>query len=267
MPHSSNDGGLFEAQFDAVRDIAGAHEASKTLIVASTPRSGSHMLGHLMAETGAMGVPYEYGNPRNMPRWRKITGTGSVEDTLGAIMARRTTPNGVFAIKLHYAHLAPCGGLDRLLELFPDPRVIHIHRADLLRQAISLSRARQTDVWIDGMAGNGRRAVYDRAGIEEGLRQLALYNAEWRLDLAERKIPFMAVEFDRVRKEPGGVIREIAAFADIDLDPARIPEKLATKAQSEGGGTGEMIRRLAAEERVRSRAPLYRRALRRLRGR
>lgn len=254
----------YQAQFDPARDIADAPAATKTLIIASTPRSGSHMLGHLMAATGAMGVPYEYGNPRNMPRWREILSTSGAEDTLAAIMARRTTPNGVFAIKLHHAHLAPCGGLDRLLELLPDPRVIHVHRADLLRQAISLSTAQQTDIWIDGMEGNGETAVYDHAGIEEALKRLALFNAQWRMDLAERGIPFLALEFDRIRRDPAGAIREIAEFADIALDPAHIPTGLATRAQSEGGGTAEMIRRFAADERKAARPTLYRRALRRI---
>ena len=61
---------VYEEQFDAALDTGGV--PARTLIIASTPRSGSHMLGHSMIETGVMGRPFEYVAPRNLARWKEM---------------------------------------------------------------------------------------------------------------------------------------------------------------------------------------------------
>lgn len=208
---------LYEAQFSETFDIDGGPAApSKTIIIASTPRSGSHMLGHSMTKTNAMGAPFEYCNSANLQQWRKILGVEDVRDVLRAIMARRTSPNGVFAIKLHHDHLAVLGGLDGAMDFFPNPHFVQICRGNLLKQAISMSVAQQTGVWISEQAGNGRKAVYSQPQITRNLRYLASQVAKWQAELAARGLPVLTVEFNQVATDVSAVLARLATHCGID---------------------------------------------------
>ena len=238
---------LYEAQFSPELDAAERRDTLKTVIIASTPRCGSHMLGHSMMATEALGAPYEYCNPVNLSRWKELLGTRSAEETLRELMAHRTSANGVFSIKLHYDHLSELGGLDSALALFPDPHVVHIYRADILRQAISYSAALQTGEWIDGMPGNGRTAEYNHSEIAECLQRVATHNALWRLELKERGLPFMDVEFAVLLADTPGILHRIAALVDVTLDPGSLVETPPTKPQSDAGKSAALLRRFAAD--------------------
>ena len=68
-----------------------------------------------------------------------------------------TTPNGVFAAKLMWDHVERLTALGPLDELFDRPRYVWVRRGDVVRQAVSLWRAMQTQSWrddsTDGAAG------------------------------------------------------------------------------------------------------------------
>jgi LPS sulfotransferase NodH len=207
---------LYEAQFSEALDRPESPAASKTIIIASTGRSGSHMLGHAMTETGAMGVPLEYCNELNLNRWRAMTGKQSVQDVLRAIMARRTTSNGVFAIKLHHGHLKALGGLRGALDFFPDPHIVQICRANILKQAISRTVAQQTGAWIDEMEGNGARPIYNRDLVLRNIEMLALNIAHWERDMRACQTRSLMIEYTQAIADTPDVLRRIAAFCGIE---------------------------------------------------
>lgn len=219
---------LYEDQFSETLNVSGV--PTRTLVIASTPRSGSHMLGHSMIETGAMGRPFEYCNPANLKRWQNMFGTKGLRDTLQRLMEARTTPNGVFAIKLHLNHFNSLGGLEAIDEIFPAPKVIRILRGNILKQAVSITMAQQTGVWISGQRSNGLKPRYSYGKIRHNLSGLAMDNAMWDETLAGREV--LTVEFTQVASDTGRVLRDIAEFAGIDLDPGSLPERPPTKAQA-----------------------------------
>ncbi|TIX50423.1 Stf0 family sulfotransferase [Alteraurantiacibacter aquimixticola] len=207
---------LYQQQFDAKEDVDdGLATPTKTLIIASTPRTGGHMLGHSMAATGAMGVPYEYCQPGNFAHWRELTGKQEPADVLRAIMARRTSRNGVFSIKLHYDQMAVLGGPEALFELFPDPHFLHICRANILKQAISMAVARQTGMWISGQEGNAVEPRYSYNSIRSSLDHIAFQTAAWEDFFAARDILPLRVEFNQVAFSLPDTLMRIASFADI----------------------------------------------------
>ncbi|WP_158585685.1 Stf0 family sulfotransferase [Pseudooceanicola sediminis] len=224
----------YEDQFSPEYDIADAPAPERTIIIASTPRSGSHMLGHAMTATDAMGRPFEYSPPQNAEEWQRRLGQPDMKSALREIMKRRTTRNGVFAAKLHYEHLSLFGGLQAALDFFPNPVVVRVVRADLLRQAISLCVARQTGVWISSMTGNGKTPVYDYEAIRAEVERVALHNALWDSELAAAGVPALTVEFEASRTDTANVLRRIADFAGIDLAEAAIPDQPRTRKQSGG---------------------------------
>ena len=251
---------VYEEQFDAALDTGGV--PARTLIIASTPRSGSHMLGHSMIETGVMGRPFEYVAPRNLARWKEMLGTSDVWETLREIMKRRTTPNGVFAIKLHREHVFPLGGIEKIEAFFPNPVYLRILRGNLLSQAISMSAALQDDVWISGMQGNGKTAIYDRRLIRQTLERLAVDNAVWDKLLAGR--PAMTVEYSEVVRDLQGTLRRISAFTGLPIPPEAMPEQPPTRPQATSR-SDEWLERYRREWQPSRRVQLLQRALRELR--
>jgi LPS sulfotransferase NodH len=91
-------------QFGAAYDLAPYDGWPATYLIASTPRSGSHYLGHLLFETGLFGSPLEYLHPAHLATWQDRLGTRDVASTLRALFRRRTSASGWFGIKAHWSH-------------------------------------------------------------------------------------------------------------------------------------------------------------------
>ncbi|QQL45467.1 Stf0 family sulfotransferase [Sulfuriroseicoccus oceanibius] len=222
---------LYTDQFSSNHDTPGNAPPTKTLVIASTGRSGSHMLGHALHRTGAFGYPLEYANPTNFTEWERRFDTSGVEDTLHEIQNRRTAPNGVFGIKLHYSHVRHHGGIRRIERLLPNAHYVILTRKDLVRQAVSLAVARQTGVWISGMEARNSNPTYDFDQINHCLRELVLDNASWRYTLEAAALPYIEVSFDEVKNDLVDVVGRIAKFAGIDVDASSLTNEHATKKQ------------------------------------
>jgi len=238
-------GGLYMDQFSSRFDFEGSPEPTNFVIIASTPRSGSHMLGHSLIEAGAFGVPFEYCNERNLREWQRRLGTSGLEATINALKRRRTTPNGVFSVKLHYRHLAQFGSFRLLLEVFPGAKFVRIERSDLLKQAISYSVARRTGVWIEGQQGNGATPRYSYEAVDRCLRELAQDNASWSYDLAKHGCPVLHLDFAEVGLDIPGTIAKLAAFCGVT--PDRIPDRPPTRRQSTDERTAKWASAYLAE--------------------
>ncbi|GMN14954.1 Stf0 family sulfotransferase [Altererythrobacter sp. MTPC7] len=203
----------------------------RTLLIASTGRCGSHMLGRAMHATGRFGFPLEYCHPANLRIWGKKFGETEPVAILRKIIEHRTSPNGVFGLKMHFSHLRAFPNRKQLFEALGDVRVVHLLREDLAGQAVSNAIATQTGVWLSGMMGTGREPQYDEALILRSMRQIAADNAGWREFLGRAAIPSVLMTFSRVSADLPSAIREIAEFADIDISGVDIRSSPATRKQ------------------------------------
>lgn len=255
---------LYESQFLEVHDQVVPQGKIRTLLIASTPRCGSHMIGHAMAKTGCLGVPYEYCNPANMARWMRRLETDTPDATLRALIARRTTGNGIFGIKAHYEHGAVFGTTDALVEALPNPCVVHLRRADVLRQAISFAVARQTGVWIDRQEATSSDANYDRDLIADCLDEIAVQNALWTSLFARHRIKPLEITYEDAVRNISKAVTSTAIFAGAITPDQQLTVEAATKPQSLGSRTEEWVARYSAERRsLAPKAPLFRRIGRR----
>jgi LPS sulfotransferase NodH len=158
-------------------------------VLAAAPRSGSNMLVRTLWHTGRAGFADGYLTDTHVldyfERWGFDTAdpAGLVKGYIAKLMTCRTSPNGVFGIKVHGEHLQ---GLEvDLDELLMSPRYIWLRRRDRLRQAISYVLARQTGVWIvDGIYLSTSRALsepqYDYAEIRRHLQHLDGETRVWQ---------------------------------------------------------------------------------------
>lgn len=190
------------------------------------------MLGHALHESQAFGFRLKYANKNNLKEWRNILGTDDFESTIKGIMSRRTSPNGVFGIKVHHYHLKAFGSFSSLLHLLPDPYFVFISRQDVVSQAVSMAIAEQTGNWITGQVTNPKLPVYNFDQINFAMRRIIKQNAAWKYTLAGNGCRYLEVSFEKLRLDTRSAIQEIADFMQVELDPKSIPDSPITKRQS-----------------------------------
>ena len=223
---------LYQDQFSSEHDFPHQTETQKTLVIASTVRSGSHMLGHVLHETGAFGFPLEYVNRKNLDEWKLRLNRKTLPEVLDELRARRTSPNGVFGIKVHYSHIEEFGGFKAMCKMLPNPHFVLLTRQDVMAQAVSLAVARQTGSWISQQGKPAADPEYNFEDIEAGLRRVSLENASWRYTLAATGSKYMELNFADVKANTANSVLRIADFMDLAVESHRIPPTPVTKKQS-----------------------------------
>jgi trehalose 2-sulfotransferase len=241
---------LYQRQFSEDLDEPPSTRPKRTVLIASTPRCGSHMLGHAFASTGLLGVPFEYANPANLAEWMRRLGTTTTEATFLALMSRRTTANGVFTIKAHYSHCEDMGGPERFLGLWPSLKVVHICRADVLRQAISYAIAKQTGVWITGQEAEQENVRYDSALIAECMDDIAVQNARWVSAFAKAGIKPLSIWYEDAVADLDVVVKQVARHTAVTGLENLAKVSTTTTRQGHSARTEDWINRYAAERRT-----------------
>lgn len=136
------------------RDYPEAFPVRRRYCILSSPRSGSTLLGRMLSATRIAGDPQEYFNPPLLACERETTGNEKLgwDEFMRRMEARRTSPNGVFGMKMHYSQMLGAFGVKTpnqrmvaFLERFD--HLLWIRRRDKLGQAISHAIAQQTQVW------------------------------------------------------------------------------------------------------------------------
>lgn len=79
---------LYEDQFSEQYDFPRQDKPTKILIIASTGRCGSHMLGHALHKTNKFGFPLEYANPVNLAEWKKRLEIEELQEVLAEIQRK-----------------------------------------------------------------------------------------------------------------------------------------------------------------------------------
>jgi len=223
---------LYYDQFSEDYDLPRVNNPSKTLIIASTGRCGSHMLGHALHKTNSFGFPLEYTNPGNVTEWKRRLRKENLNELIKEIQQRRTSTNGVFGIKIHYSHISQFKGFHCLKETFPNAYFILLTRKDVLKQAVSLSIAKQTGQWINNQKPVNNDPQYNFKDIDHCIRKTIRENSSWKYILAANGCNFIEMDFDFVRFNLRDSIKKIATFMDVEINPETIPNQHVTKQQS-----------------------------------
>lgn len=132
------------------------------------------------------------------------------------VLAAGTTPNGVWGGKLMWnqtplliARTRVASGSLRtaIRSLFDgdDPLYVHVHRPDVVPQAVSMWRAVQTRVWRDDPNHDVDRddsAVYHAEGIAHLAAILAEQERSWRAWFADEGIEPLDIDFSELVTDP-----------------------------------------------------------------
>ncbi len=213
----------------------------KTYLICSTPRSGSTMLAFGLGSTKLAGNPNEYLDANVVFNWAQQLGFSvrSYSDYLQQLMSATCTPNGVFGAKTMWHSVRDTLGVYARLEpelaslplykqvaaLLYHPRYIYITRDDKLRQAISLVKAAQTNVWIHWNSDPSQNAapaaepVYDPAAIEEQLNTIIMVERVWDSFFAVAGLKPYHVVYEDLIVRYSEIILDILNFLEIETPP------------------------------------------------
>jgi LPS sulfotransferase NodH len=238
-------------------------KTERLLVIASVERTGSTLLCSILRGTQAAGAPEEYLNiqTKNFARLRKTIrapklrfsqlplafarlATGrypwknissfsqaSFRNYLLAVARERTTPNGVFGVKMHWNQYKR-----HMLDLGLDVNVweapvswVRITRENELRQAISFVRAAQSESWNSNMQVV-REPIYDAAAIINALDRITEENTEWDSYFATEGIVPLHITYEQLISDMDSTVRKVMAFIDAPVEVVPAPQ---TKKQSE----------------------------------
>ena len=229
----------YPEQFMEQLDLPEFDGAPSLYMIASTPRCGSHLLGHALIETKNFGVPLEYFHPNNSKIWKKNLKTNSTKTLLGELIKRRTSSTGYFGFKAHWTHLEPLIE-ENIFNTFGGIRsVIWIYRRNILDQAISLCIARQTGQWING-SKKRTDPQYNYISIVDQATRIRDQNRQWKryltnMFLQETKV----VSYEDIIVQPNKVLKDIAQH----IDPTnRIQPNYSNKTIKQSNSVSELWR-------------------------
>lgn len=227
---------LYERHFDPELDFP--HRpggAEKRHLIASTPRCGSHYLGHELAETGAFGVPMEYLNKVNLPRWQVRFGNQSPSALIRLLQQHRTSDSGWFGIKAHWQQFEPYENDAAMQSVLAPDRILWIYRRDLLKQAISFAIAEQTGAWISDIPSD-IEPVYKYGKIKRAARNIRTQNREWARYLQSLDVPVQIIVYEDLIAGGGAALQAQASFLD---DAVNIPQQSAPRTKRQGSAVNK----------------------------
>ena len=198
-----------------------------SLFVCTTPRSGSNLLDGLLASTGLVGEPAEDFGSVFETHVPPVSCADFGEYLLGRVGRAR---GGVFSMKLHgyqrdrLVHLLGLlrGGhrlspSELISATFPDPHYVWLRRRDVVAQAVSWWKARQSGMWMGPRSGG--RAEFDFDGIDATVQRVRKEANDWQRWFSTNGIEPLKVSYEQLDGNPAAVVREILAFVGVDTAP------------------------------------------------
>jgi LPS sulfotransferase NodH len=186
--------------------------------ICTEPRSGSVFLCRLLTSTGLLGRPTEYFNVDAVQTALGITGyPHDPEAQLAAIPVLGATDNGVYGLKIFSSQFDDVRAT-RWAERLPQLSFIHLERADLLGQAISLVRASQTQQWTSFRPALGE-ATYDRALINDTLIGLARAQTRWAYYFARNGLSVLTLVYEEVVRDPQATAEAVGQLVGLPEAP------------------------------------------------
>ena len=175
------------------------------------------------------GRPEEYFWRGHEPRWAARWGASGPADYVQAAIREGTTPNGVFGTKVMWPHMptilaklrvgyGDCWPSEHALleHAFPALHFIWIWREDTVAQAVSFSRALQTNEWT---VGDRRQPVsephFDFGQIHSLLSLVRDQNHAWRRWFATNGISPFPLRYEDLVQDMSGVTLDVLAFLGV----------------------------------------------------
>ena len=213
---------------------------TKKYLVCATHRSGSNLVCQALWHTDVCGRPQEFFSPtraEHIAKEHQLAADPAADYPayLTELIGSRTTANGVFGGKIMWAHLKhfragtlgdqPGSTTDAELlhAVFgEDLRCIWARREDKLRQAISMWKAKQTNIYnsIQTTANErpqpAKRPEFDYDEIKKIVARFEKEDAAWKQFFEENAIPYRPVTYETFVDRYEDETRAMVEFLGID---------------------------------------------------
>jgi LPS sulfotransferase NodH len=191
----------------------------RSYVIWFTARSGSSWLTDLLANTKSFGKPGELFSPKSAATRARNLNANTPSLYFEAVRRRRQTPNGVFGVKMTFAHWRLADGIDVLEAMKDDASFFTLRRRDTLAQGLSLYRMVQSGVAHDKGDGDahaqGAPVPYDAKEIRRWISHF-VGNEESLFDLLRlRRARFIPLVYEDITADAEGVL---ALFARVVLN-------------------------------------------------
>jgi LPS sulfotransferase NodH len=188
----------------------------KGYVICGQARSGSTYLCHLLRSTGVLGLPYEI-----FPDAKLVRRLQSHPDQFDALITSVTTDNGIYGVKI-FATQFEFAQRIRWADRLPKLHFVYLERDDLLGQALSLSRAVQTQQFkVDDPSRASPR--YDRRLIADCIGRITYGAARWQGFFARNGIIPLRLTYEGLVRDPQAAITALAEH--IGLTPAPVVDE------------------------------------------
>jgi LPS sulfotransferase NodH len=131
------------------------------------------------------------------------------------------TANGIYGLKI-FSEQFELITKSRWAERLPNLTFIHLRRQDVLGQAISLVRARQSHAW-ESKHEVRRQPVYSRRSIATALERIALGQARWACWFARNDIEPLRLTYEDIAADPRRAVEFVAERLGIEASPPTEP--------------------------------------------
>ncbi len=214
---------------------------TKNYLVCATHRSGSNLVCQALWHTDLCGRPQEFFSPTRASHISAEHGLSAdpavdYPGYLSELIASRRTANGVFGGKIMWPHLKhfrngalgdqPESTSDAALlrqQFGEDLRCIWARREDKLRQAISMWKAKQTNIYNSIQTSANERQIPERQptfDFEEIQKILIRFEKEeraWEEFFNDSQLPYRAVTYETFVGRYQDETRELVQFLGIDI--------------------------------------------------
>ena len=230
-------------ELDPSRDFAGHAAVRRRYCILSSPRSGSTLLSRMLFQTGFAGDPQEYFNSKLLRAERHRLESPELElpEFLSRMEQRRTSPNGVFGIKLHYEQALPVFGnqppFERLLAfLSQHQHLIWIRRRNRLRQAISEAMALKTNIW-SSEENRFRPDTPTPSPYEcvSALNRVCRNDAGWESLISENRLSTFVIWYEDLVESYEYWARRVIEYLEIGTEVGNIPQPAISRQQYASG--------------------------------
>ena len=194
-------------------------------LILSGPRTGSTMLSSALIATKAAGVPDEYFNDKILDGFGTPPALDRVSAQLAEARKRRTSPNGVFGMKLHahqfkriFARPEIAPEAIRFLRTFS--RFVIVSRQDKVAQAMSFVQSQRTGVWNSVRDGDRGSSQYEfsEADAPEICRLIWRFKDDevfWKTVCTKLKLSVLEIRYEDLASRPVEVVQDTCRFLGI----------------------------------------------------
>ena len=221
-------------ELSSSRDFSASTPINMKYLILGSPRSGSTLVSRILFETKMAGDPLEFFNGYLLELACRISGQKelSFDRFLAEMKLRRTSPNGVFGMQLHYSQLLMRFSSDSI----NNPMIGFVHdfdkhiwlrRRNKLRQAISFVIAKKTGAWSsEDQKKNEKLEAEDISMIEvlSALRFVSFNDYGWESLISAAKLDVHEVWYEDLianyQSVCSGIFNYLQITSNIEMVPS-----------------------------------------------